>query len=84
MPTATERLRVPTMNVLGPANPDWERRSHLLGEALASIDADVVALQEVPVGAGPAALQALLGPGYRVSGFSRAADDGVGGIIATR
>ncbi len=84
MTTTTGSLRVLTMNVLGPANPDWERRSRLLGDTLRSMGADVVAMQEVPVGEGPAAVHALLGPGYHVSGFSRVADDGIGGAIATR
>ncbi|PWW22368.1 endonuclease/exonuclease/phosphatase family metal-dependent hydrolase [Geodermatophilus normandii] len=75
-------LRVLTMNVLGPANPDWERRSALVGETLRRLDADVVALQEVPVADGT--VEALLGPGYTVTAFSRAADDGVGGVLATR
>jgi endonuclease/exonuclease/phosphatase family metal-dependent hydrolase len=75
-------LRVLTMNVLGPANPDWERRSALTGETLRRLDADVVALQEVPVADGT--VEELLGPGYTVTPFSRAADDGVGGALATR
>ena len=73
-------LRVLTMNVLGPANPDWERRSALVRETLRRLDADVVALQEVPV----ADVEVLLGPGWSVTGFSRTADDGVGGVLATR
>jgi endonuclease/exonuclease/phosphatase family metal-dependent hydrolase len=75
-------LRVLTMNVLGPANPDWERRSALVAETLRRLDADVVALQEVPVADGT--VEELLGPGHTVTPFSRAADDGVGGVLATR
>ena len=75
-------LRVLTMNVLGPANPDWERRSALLAHTLRRLDADVVALQEVPVAGGT--VEDLLGPGWSVTAFSRAADDGVGGVLATR
>ncbi|SHG65407.1 endonuclease/exonuclease/phosphatase family protein [Geodermatophilus nigrescens] len=75
-------LRVLTMNVLGPANPDWRRRSALTGETLRRLDADVVALQEVPVAGGT--VEELLGSGYTVTPFSRAADDGVGGVLATR
>ena len=75
-------LRVLTMNVLGPANPDWERRSVLLAHTLRRLDADVVALQEVPVAGGT--VEDLLGPGWSVTAFSRAADDGVGGVLATR
>jgi endonuclease/exonuclease/phosphatase family metal-dependent hydrolase len=75
-------LRVVTMNVLGPANPDWDRRSALTAETLRRLDADVVALQEVPVAGGT--VEELLGPGYTVTPFSRAADDGVAGALATR
>ncbi|HYJ75142.1 MAG TPA: endonuclease/exonuclease/phosphatase family protein [Kineosporiaceae bacterium] len=78
------RLRVLTMNVLGPANPDWERRRRLLAETLRGLDADVVALQEVPCLDGFAVVRELLGPGYHVRAFPRAADDGVGGVLATR
>ncbi|MGY1795789.1 endonuclease/exonuclease/phosphatase family protein [Geodermatophilus sp. SYSU D00525] len=75
-------LRVLTMNVLGPANPDWARRSALVAETLRRLAADVVALQEVPVADGT--VEELLGPGYHMTPFSRAADDGVGGVLATR
>lgn len=78
------RLRVATMNVLGPANPDWERRRALLARTLRQLDADVVALQEVPVGDGPEVVEELLGPGYHVRSTSRAAEDGVGAALATR
>jgi endonuclease/exonuclease/phosphatase family metal-dependent hydrolase len=78
------RLRVATMNVLGPANPDWERRFCLLAETLQQLEADVVALQEVPIATAPQVVEELLGPGYQVRGFTRAADDGVGAALATR
>ena len=81
-PGMAASLRVLTMNVLGPANPDWARRSALVGETLRRLDADVVALQEVPVDDGT--VEHLLGPGWSVTPFSRAADDGVGGALATR
>ncbi len=77
-------LRVVTMNVLGPANPDWPRRRRLLAATLQRLDADVVALQEVPIAAAPEVVEELLGPGYHVRGFARAADDGVGAALATR
>ncbi len=78
------RLRVVTMNVLGPANPRWQQRRKLLAETLRPLDADVVALQEVPIASGPEVVEELLGPGWHVRGFARAADDGVGGALATR
>jgi endonuclease/exonuclease/phosphatase family metal-dependent hydrolase len=78
------RLRVATMNVLGPANPDWERRRTLLAETLRSLGADVVALQEVPIAGGPGVVEELLGPGYEVRPFHRTAPDGVGAALATR
>ena len=48
--TEDRRLRVVTMNVLGPADPGWGRRRVLVGDTLQGLDADVVALQEVPIG----------------------------------
>src|SRR5690242_5142868 len=72
------------MNVLGPANPDWERRRRLLAETLRGLDADVVALQEVPCRDGFAVVRELLGPDHHLRAFPRAADDGVGGVLATR
>jgi endonuclease/exonuclease/phosphatase family metal-dependent hydrolase len=78
------RMRVLTMNVLGPANPDWERRRRVLADALRRLDPDVAALQEVPCDDDFAVVEELLGPGYHVQAFSRTADDGVGGVLATR
>lgn len=72
------------MNILGPANPDWPRRRELLAETFRRLDPDVVALQEVPIAEGPQVVDELLGGGYHVRGFARAADDGVGGALATR
>jgi endonuclease/exonuclease/phosphatase family metal-dependent hydrolase len=37
-------LRVVTLNVLGPANPDWQRRSRLIAATLAELAPDIVAL----------------------------------------
>jgi endonuclease/exonuclease/phosphatase family metal-dependent hydrolase len=72
------------MNVLGPANPDWDRRRRVLAATLRRLDPDVVALQEVPCDDGFGVVEELLGPGYDVRGFARAAEDGVGGVLATR
>lgn len=77
------RLRVATLNVLGAANPDWERRRQLLSEMLQRLDADVVALQEVPVETTDV-VDDLLGTGYHVACFPRAAENGVSGALATR
>ena len=77
-------LRVLTMNVLGPANPGWDRRRSLLARELQRLAADVVALQEVPCRPGLEVVHELLGPGYHVTPFAQVADDGVGGVLATR
>jgi endonuclease/exonuclease/phosphatase family metal-dependent hydrolase len=82
--TEDRRLRVVTMNVLGPANPGWEHRRVLLGRALQRLDADVVALQEVPIGPAPGIVEELLGPGWHVRQLGRPSDDGVGAVLATR
>jgi endonuclease/exonuclease/phosphatase family metal-dependent hydrolase len=76
-----DTLRVVTYNVYGPANPDWERRHALIRSTLRDLDADVVALQEVPVDQD--FLDDLLGPGYHFGHFSQASD-GVAGTLATR
>lgn len=78
------QLRVVTFNVLGPANLRWRERAPLITETLRRLEPDVVALQEVPIGAEPDAVHALVGPGYDVRGFARTAEDGVGGALATR
>jgi endonuclease/exonuclease/phosphatase family metal-dependent hydrolase len=77
-------MRILTMNTLGPANADWDRRRPLLAETLHRLSPDIVALQEVPIGSAPEVVEELLGPGYHVRGFSRTAEDGVGGALATR
>ena len=70
-----------TFNVLGAANPDWERRSRVIGSALRALEADVVALQEVNVRGG---VEDLLGPGYCVTAFLASSEDGTGAALATR
>jgi hypothetical protein len=77
------RLRVLTLNVYGPSNPDWERRHALLRKTLSQVDADVIALQEVPVN-DSAFLDDLVGPGFHFAHFSRPSADGVAGTLATR
>jgi endonuclease/exonuclease/phosphatase family metal-dependent hydrolase len=76
-------LRVVTANVLGPANAAWERRLPVLARDLRTAAPDIAALQEVPA-RDPGVVSELLGEGYHVSSFSRTADDGVGGVLATR
>jgi endonuclease/exonuclease/phosphatase family metal-dependent hydrolase len=76
-------LRVVTANVLGPANASWEDRLPVLSRGLRRAAPDVAALQEVPA-RDDGAVTALLGEGYHVTPFSRTADDGVGGVLATR
>ncbi len=81
--TGQPRLRVVTYNVLGPANPHWERRLPVIAAALRRLDADVVALQEVPVGVTDV-VHELVDPSFAVRPFTRTAPDGVGGLLATR
>jgi endonuclease/exonuclease/phosphatase family metal-dependent hydrolase len=74
------RVRCATLNVLGPANPDWDRRRVLIGDTLRALHADVVALQEVPTDD----VEQLLGAGYYVTPFTATSEDGTGGVLATR
>lgn len=70
------------MNVFGPANPDWERRSAIIADRLRQLEPDVLALQEAPLDA--ERLSRLIDvERYRVTPFSRPSEDGVGGLIAT-
>ncbi|MFD2792335.1 endonuclease/exonuclease/phosphatase family protein [Promicromonospora vindobonensis] len=82
-PHAAPTVRVLTLNVFGPGNPGWDRRRPLIGETIRTLDPDIVALQEVPVGT-PEVLDGLLGPGYHLASFSRPSDDGIAGTLATR
>ncbi len=74
------RVRCVTLNVLGPANPDWDRRRMVMASALRELEPDVVALQEVRA----SDVEGLLGPGYQVTPFSATSEDGTGGALATR
>jgi len=74
-------FRCVTFNVLGPANPDWERRSRVIGRALRALEADVVALQEVNVRGG---VEDLLGLDYCITPFSATSEDDTGAALATR
>jgi endonuclease/exonuclease/phosphatase family metal-dependent hydrolase len=76
-------VRVLTMNVFGPANPDWQRRHQLVGDTIRVLDPDVIALQEVPVDS-PDTMARLVGTGHHLSHFSHPSEDGVAGTLATR
>lgn len=76
------RVRVLTMNVFAPENPDWDRRHPLIARTLRDLDPDVIALQEVPVDA-PDLLRTLVGE-HHLTHFRRPSENGVGGTIATR
>ena len=80
-------VRVLTMNVYGPANPDWDRRHRLIrliGETIRALDPDVIALQEVADRCTGKSLAALLGEDHHLTHFSRPSEDGVAGTLATR
>lgn len=79
----TPSLRVLTYNVYSPGNPDWDRRFPLIRDTLRDLDADVLALQEVPVDR-PDVLEELVGSGFHFGHFSRPSDDGIAGTLATR
>lgn len=76
-------VRVMTMNVFSPANPDWAPRHRLVADAIRDLAPDVVALQEVPIES-EEVLRGLLGDGYHLSHFARPSGDGVAGTLATR
>ena len=84
MPDVPHQIRVATLNVYSPQNPDWDRRLALMSRTLPDLDADIVALQEVPVDDGFATVSTLLGDGYQIHPFSNPSDDGVAGVLATR
>src|SRR4051812_6239828 len=77
-------MRVVTFNVLGPANPDWDRRQQVSAAAIHALNPDIIALQEVPIGSAPEVIDELLGPGFHVRGFARTDEDGGGAVLATR
>jgi endonuclease/exonuclease/phosphatase family metal-dependent hydrolase len=74
------RLRCVTYNVLAPDNPGWDSRAPVIRAALQGLEADVLALQEVPVDG----VVDLLGPGYCITPFSAVGDNGTGAVLATR
>ena len=82
-PSQRPRLRVLTANVLGPANAAWQDRLPVLTRGLQQAAPDIAALQEVPA-RDLGVVTALLGGGYHLTPFSHAADDGIGGVLATR
>src|SRR4051794_10884568 len=82
-PRSPDTVRILTMNVYGPGNPDWERRHRLVGETIHSLDPDVIALQEVPVDSVDT-LARLIGADHHLTHFSCPSEDGVAGTLATR
>ena len=82
--TKTTGLRVLTMNVLSPDNPDWVRRRPVLTAAIGALNPDVLALQEVRVADAAALVADMVGEGYSVRGFSATSENGVGAVTATR
>jgi endonuclease/exonuclease/phosphatase family metal-dependent hydrolase len=80
VPDDGSRVRCATLNVLGSANPDWDRRRVVIRDSLRGLEADVVALQEV----GANEVEQLLGADYHVTPFSTTSEDGIGGVLATR
>ena len=72
------KIRVLTLNVYSPGNPEWERRLPVLRSGIRALRPDLVALQEV---VDPAD---LLDPGYAVAPHSGRSADGVGAVLASR
>lgn len=80
--TSRTGVRVMTMNVFAPANPDWDRRHPLIARTLADLAPDVLALQEVPLDS-PDVLRSFVGD-HHLTHFASTSEDGVGGTLATR
>lgn len=77
-------IRVLTYNVYAPANPDWERRRPLIARTVRALDADVLALQEVPLRDGGAFVDSLVGPGFHLAELGEPDEVGVGAVLASR
>ncbi len=71
-------IRVLTLNIYSPGNPEWDRRLPVLRDGIRALRPDLVALQEV-VDPGE-----LLEPGYHVAPHSGRSADGVGAVLASR
>ena len=81
---ARATLRVLTLNVLAPANPDWEVRAELLLRTVPALRVDVAAFQEVPVADGGAFLRELVGHDVHVAVHDTPDDRGVGAALVSR
>lgn len=87
MVTAQERrpgIRVLTYNVYAPANPEWDRRRPLIARTVRALDADILALQEVPLRDGGAFVDSLAGAGFHLAELGEPDAAGVGGVLASR
>ncbi len=60
-------LRVLTMNVLSPENPDWARRRPGLAAVVGALQPDVLALQEVRVADAAELIAEMVGDGVWAS-----------------
>ncbi|MBW0104388.1 endonuclease/exonuclease/phosphatase family protein [Pseudonocardia sp. KRD291] len=77
-------LRVLTLNVLAPAWADWPRRRGVVLAGLRDLRPDVVALQEIHLGADHDEAADLLGPGYHLARHPTASEDGTTAVLASR
>ncbi|GAB3618052.1 hypothetical protein GCM10027416_26090 [Okibacterium endophyticum] len=72
-----------TQNILAPHEGGWEDRQPRLARALSALDADVYALQEVPV-ASDDAVRTAVGLDGHVLRHSSASEEGVGAAVISR
>jgi endonuclease/exonuclease/phosphatase family metal-dependent hydrolase len=77
-------LRMLTWNVLAPANPDWDRRSRLIAEAVRALDPDIAAFQEIPVTDDCAFVRSMLVADVHVAVHPGSEAEGVGAVLACR
>ncbi|TDQ00904.1 endonuclease/exonuclease/phosphatase family protein [Labedaea rhizosphaerae] len=73
-------MRVLTYNVLAEQYADGGARYERIAEGLRELDADVIALQEVPI----ERVADLVGEGYALAPHPNTDDDGIGACLASR
>ena len=73
-------VRVLTYNVLADQYADGNARYERIAEGLRELDADVIALQEVPL----ERVAELVGAGYVLAPHPNTGDDGIGACLASR